>query len=72
MALWSDMDIAKQRLSGLAQQRREHRVAQEELHERIRAAIREAQAAGVPVAEIARLLDMDRSSVYRTYVETTV
>jgi DNA invertase Pin-like site-specific DNA recombinase len=69
MGPWSDEDIVRQRLSGLAEQRKQHRVAQDELHERIRATIRDAQALGVPVAEIARILEMDRSSVYRTYVE---
>jgi len=63
-------EIVRQRLSGLAEQRRQHRVAQDTLHESIRNAIRDAQAVGVPMTEIARLLDMDRSSVYRTYVET--
>ena len=65
-----DGEVARQRLSGLAEQRRQHRVAQDSLHESIRAAIRDAQAVGVPMTEIARLLGMDRSSVYRTYVET--
>jgi DNA-directed RNA polymerase specialized sigma24 family protein len=66
----SQGEIARQRLSGLREQRKAQRVATDELHERTRIAIADAQALGVPVAEIARLLDMDRSSVYRTYVQT--
>lgn len=65
-------EMARQRLAGLREQRRQQRMANDELHERIRLAIADAQAVGVPVAEIARLLDMDRSSVYRTYVQTVV
>lgn len=63
--------MVRQRLAGLREQRKQHLVAQDALHERIRIAIRDAQALGVPVAEIARILDMDRSSVYRTYVQTS-
>jgi DNA invertase Pin-like site-specific DNA recombinase len=69
MAQTADEVMVRQRLSGLAEQRRQHRVAQDTLHESIRRAIRDAQAIGVSVTEIAKLLDMDRSSVYRTYVE---
>lgn len=69
MVALNDESLIRQRLSGLAQQRRQHRIAQDTLHERIRLTIRDAQAVGIPVTEIARLLDMDRSSVYRTYVE---
>lgn len=65
----SDAPMIRQRLSGLREQRRQQRMVAEELAERTRAAVREAQEAGVPIAEIARLLDMDRSSVYRTYVQ---
>jgi DNA invertase Pin-like site-specific DNA recombinase len=64
-------EMVRQRLAGLREQRKAQRLAQDELHARIRVAIAEAQAMGIPVAEIARILDMDRSSVYRTYVQTS-
>jgi DNA-directed RNA polymerase specialized sigma24 family protein len=64
-------DILRQRLAGLREQRRQARLADEELRERTRKAVREADEAGVPIAEIARLLQMDRSSVYRTYLDAT-
>lgn len=60
----------RERLADLREARKEHREAQEELYADIRRAVRAAQKAGVPMAEIARILDMDRSSVYRTYVQT--
>jgi hypothetical protein len=68
-ATTAEFEIARKRLAGLREQRRAQRVATDDLHERTRVAIADAQRAGVPVAEIARLLDMDRSSVYRTYVQ---
>jgi hypothetical protein len=68
-AATDEFEMARRRLAGLREQRRAQRVATDELQERTRVAIRAAQQAGVPVAEIARLLDMDRSSVYRTYVQ---
>jgi hypothetical protein len=68
-ATTDEFEMSRKRLSGLRVQRAQQRVATDQLQERTRSAIRDAQAAGVPVAEIARLLDMDRSSVYRTYVQ---
>lgn len=68
MATMPDTALVRQRLAGLREQRRAQLVSQQELGERVRAAVNEAIEAGVPVAEIARLLEMDRSSVYRTYV----
>lgn len=65
----SDSALVRQRLAGLREQRRAQRVSNEQLAERTRAAVNEAIEAGVPVTEIAGLLDMDRSSVYRTYIE---
>lgn len=61
--------MLRQRLAGLREQRRAQRVTAEDLGDRIRAAVNEAIDAGIPVTEVAKLLDMDRSSVYRTYVE---
>lgn len=59
----------RQRLRGLAEQRQQDLVSTERLRERIRLTIRDAQEMGVPMTEIARLLRMDRSSVYRTYLD---
>lgn len=61
--------MLRQRLAGLREQRRAQRVTAEDLGDRIRTAVNEAIDAGIPVTEVAKLLDMDRSSVYRTYVE---
>ena len=69
IAATNEFEMARRRLAGLREQRRQQRVATDQLQERTRNAIRDAQQVGVPVAEIARLLDMDRSSVYRTYVQ---
>ena len=69
MAQLVDENVARDTLSALAEQRRVHLQAQSMLHDNIRFAVRAAQAAGIPMTEIARLLEMDRSSVYRTYVE---
>ena len=66
---YTDQLDARRRLEKLREQREVQLVRTVELHERVRQAIEDARAAGVPVAEIARLLDMDRSSVYRTYVQ---
>jgi DNA invertase Pin-like site-specific DNA recombinase len=65
-------EMIRQRLAGLARQRQEQRVAVDDLQERIRRAVADAQDLGVPMTEIARLLEMDRSSVYRTYGPTAV
>lgn len=36
----------------------------------IRIAVKKARAEGIPLTEVATLLGLDRSSMYRTYVET--
>lgn len=64
-------EVVRHRLSGLREQRRAQLVSQEHLSARVRETVAEAIDAGVPVAEIARLLDMDRSSLYRTYINDT-
>lgn len=67
----SEAELVKQRLAGLREQRRALRLSSEEVAQRTREAVAVAQKAGVSIAEIARLLDMDRSSVYRTYISAS-
>lgn len=62
-------EIAKRRLAGLRAQREAQRLSAEELADRTRRAVIDAQAADVPVAEIARQLGIDRSTLYRVYLE---
>jgi hypothetical protein len=67
----TDEDYIRERLDTLAERRRSDIASREQLHEDIRVTVREAQVIGISMTEIARLLDMDRSSVYRTYVSET-
>lgn len=61
-------DEVRKRLEEAAQQRQLHHVSGEALAERIRTAVHDAQTVGVPIAECARILEMDRSTLYRVYL----
>lgn len=58
---------AERELRVLAGSRRHHTFRGLVLARAIRYAVEQARLAGVPMSEIARLLEMDRSSIYRTY-----
>ena len=60
-------ELVMARLAGLRKQRQEQLVSAEHLAQRIRKTVADAQAAGIPMAEVARTLDMDRSTLYRVY-----
>ena len=60
-------ELALARLAGLREQRRVQLVGAEDLARRIKQAVADAQAAGVPMAEVARTLGIDRSTLYRVY-----
>jgi transcriptional regulator of acetoin/glycerol metabolism len=64
----SNADRVRQRLADLGRQRAQHSAAGEELAEEIRKAVADARANNVPLAEAARLLGLDRSHLYRTYL----
>lgn len=55
------------RLEALAERRRERKADDKELAKEITAAVKAAQRA-MPMTEIARLLDIDRSTIYRVYL----
>lgn len=61
-------DIARQRLAGLREQRRQALLGEEILRDRIKTAVAEAQDAGVPMSRIAEELGIDRSTLYRVYL----
>lgn len=56
-----------QRLAGLARRRATQKRQSDELATEIKATVAEAQHV-MPVAEIARHLGLDRSTLYRTYI----
>lgn len=58
----------EERLVDLGQRRLQHDAAGGELADEIRTTI-EAARRSLPLTEIARLLGMDRSGVYRTYLK---
>jgi hypothetical protein len=60
-------ELVMARLAGLREQRHTQLVNAEELADRIRSAVADAQAVGIPMAEVARTLDIDRSTLYRVY-----
>ena len=60
-------ELVMARLAGLREQRRAQLVSAEELARRIKVTVADAQAAGIPMAEVARTLDIDRSTLYRVY-----
>lgn len=64
----SEAELARQNLAALGEMRVDLGRADAELAEKIRKWVANARAAGVPMAEVARLLGMDRSAMYRTYV----
>ncbi len=55
------------RLEALAERRRERKQDDKDLAADITAAVKSAQKA-MPMTEIARLLDIDRSTIYRVYL----
>lgn len=55
----------------LAQDRRVQADCAADLLRTTRTAVREAHRAGISMTEIARLLEIDRSSLYRTYASAT-
>lgn len=57
-----------ERLEELARRRQRQMGEADQLAADIRLTVREAQVAGVPTAEIARRLALDRSTLYRTYL----
>jgi transcriptional regulator of acetoin/glycerol metabolism len=65
----SEADRVRLRLRELGQQRVQHAAAGEELADEIKKTVREAQSSSVPLAEVARLLGLDRSTLYRTYLD---
>lgn len=68
-ALSDHAESARERLAQLADLRRAHLASAAHLANDVRRAVKVAQNAEIPLAEIARLLDMDRSTLYRTYLD---
>lgn len=62
-------DLVRQRLHQLAERRDQHLTTGEALAQEVRDLVADAQAVGLPLAEVARVLRMDRSAMYRTYVK---
>lgn len=57
---------ARNRLSAIGRRRKRLRAAEEKLQEDTEKAVRETEGL-VPVAEVARRLDLNRSTVYEVY-----
>lgn len=56
------------RLVNIAARREEHQEAASELADETRRLVREAQREGMAMKEVARLLRIDRTTLYRTYL----
>jgi DNA invertase Pin-like site-specific DNA recombinase len=57
----------RDQLLGAAERRRQLSSSSEALSDEIRQLVRDARAVSIPVAEVARLLEIDRSTLYRVY-----
>lgn len=64
-------DLVRRRIESAAQRRDLHLIDGEALAAEIRALARDAQAVQIPMTELARLLHIDRSTLYRTYLNAT-
>lgn len=56
------------RLVNIAARREEHQEVASELADETRRLVREAQREGMAMKEVARLLRIDRTTLYRTYL----
>ena len=65
----SRADIVRERLDDMARLRREHEEADKEIARGIRALIAEAREVGISMSEVARRLKIDRTGLYRTYID---
>lgn len=63
-----EYEMAVAKLEELARRRVEHQAAGQALAEEVRAAARAAQEV-MPTSEIARRLEIDRSTLYRIYLD---
>lgn len=61
-------ETLRKQLAQVAERRKATTVNMESVARDIRRLVAEAPDAGVPISEVARLLDMDRTSLYRTYI----
>lgn len=66
MATDSEVDI-RDRLDELGARRAAHDASDKELVKEIKKALNDAEAAGVSISEIARRLNVHRTTIYRVY-----
>jgi len=57
----------RDQLTDVAERRQQLDSSKEALSDEIRQLVRDARAVGIPVAEVARRLGIDRSTLYRVY-----
>jgi DNA invertase Pin-like site-specific DNA recombinase len=63
-----DPEQIRERLRRVAERRRAAEREDDEIADEIRDSINEARDANISMTEVARLLEIDRTSMYRTYI----
>jgi DNA-binding phage protein len=62
-------EAVRRSLAEVARERKANAVEDKALARRVRVLIAEARRVEIPMSEVARILEMDRTSLYRTYIK---